>query len=222
VRLGTFAAVIAFHVSIYSVVNSINAARDPAQLWDLYTRVDSWIPYVGWSSFIYYFGDLYMGVWGGFIVMRLERGFGRAMKAYLGMIIAGGAFQLLIPARAPLPEQFYWLQGLVHQLSIPPYANLPSMHVALSMLAAGLALHVLRSRPARWFSTVVAVLITASTVTTKEHFFVDAVAGVALAALAYAYWRGGAGVELPGRTRVPADPGPIPQPGVSTSLRSAG
>jgi len=220
-RLGTFAAVMAFHVSIYSAVNSINAARDPAQLWHLYTRVDSWIPYIGWSSFIYYLGDLYMVAWGGMIVMRLERGFGRAMKAYLGMIIAGGAFQVLIPAKAPLPEQFYWLQGLVHQLSIPPYASLPSMHVALTMLAAGLALHVLRSRSARWLSTVAAALITISTVTTKEHFFVDAVAGLALAGLAYACWRGGAEVERRRRTRDVTDPGPITRLAGFTSSRLA-
>jgi hypothetical protein len=200
-RLGTFAAVIALHLSIYSAVNSINAARDPAQFWNLFTPIDSWIPHLGWSSFIYYFGDLYMVAWGGTVLKRLECGFGRAMKAYLGMIIVGGAFQVLIPASAPLPEEFYWLQGLVHRLSIPPYANLPSMHVALTMLAAGLALHVLKSRPARWLSTVAAVLITISTLTTKEHFFVDAVAGLALAGIAYAYWRGGAEVERPGRHR---------------------
>ncbi len=191
VRLGAFAAVLTFHVAIYSAVNFTNSGRDPARFWNLYTLVDSWIPYLGWTAFIYYFGDLYMGAWAAIVVVRLDLGFERAMKAYLGMIIVGGAIQVLIPASAPLPAEFHGLQALVHEFSIPPYACLPSMHVALSALPAVLSLHVLKSPVARTLSITAAVLITISTVTTKEHFFVDPVAGLALALVAYAYWRRG-------------------------------
>ena len=190
-RLGTFAAVIGFHVAVYSAVNFTNSARDPTQLWDLFTPFDAWIPYLGWTAFIYYFGDLYMGGWAAIVIVRLDRGFGRAMKAYLGMIVAGGAIQVLLPASAPLPAEFHWLQARVHELSIPPYACLPSMHVALTCLPAALSINVLKSPLTRGMSMGAAVLITISTLTTKEHFFLDAVAGLALAAVAYAYWRRG-------------------------------
>lgn len=190
-RLGMFAAVIAFHVAIYSAVNLVNGARDPTQFWNLFTPFDSWIPYLGWTGFIYYFGDLYMGPWAAIVVVKLDRGFERAMKAYVGMVVVGGAIQVLIPASAPLPAEFHWLQARVHELSIPPYACLPSMHVALSALPAALSMHVLKSPLTRGVSVGVAALITLSTLTTKEHFFLDAVAGLALAALAYAYWRRG-------------------------------
>lgn len=190
-RLSTFAAVIVFHVSVYSAVNLTNSARDPAQLWNLHTPLDAWIPYLDWTAYIYYFGDLYMGAWAAVVVVLLERGFGRAMVTYLGMIVVGGALQVLIPASAPLPADPHWLQARVHEVSIAPYACLPSMHVALSVLPALLSLHVLRSRLARGAAIGAAVLITISTVTTKEHFVVDPVAGLALAGLAYAFWRRG-------------------------------
>ncbi len=198
-RLASFAAVMAFHVAIYSAVNSTNSARDPTQFHNLFTPFDAWIPYLGWTSFIYYFGDLYMGAWAAIVVVRLDRGFGRAMRAYVGMVIVGGVVQVLIPASAPLPAEFHWLQARVHELSIPPYACLPSMHVALTALPAALSIHVLKSPVARGLSVSAAILITISTLTTKEHFLLDAVAGVALAAIAYAYWRRGA--LLPTRAR---------------------
>lgn len=189
VRLGTFAAVIAFHVSIYIAVNLANTVRDPRHFQDLHTRFDAWIPYLDWSAYIYYFGDLYMGAWAAIVAVLLPYGFGRAMRAYLGMVVVGGAVQLLIPASAPLPAQPHWLQAHAHELSIAAYACLPSMHVALSALPAALSLRVLGSRVARGLSVGAAGLITVSTLTTKEHFFLDAVAGLALAAMAYAYWR---------------------------------
>jgi membrane-associated phospholipid phosphatase len=75
-------------------------------------------------------------------------------------------------------------------ISMRPYACLPSMHVALSVLPVCILYSVLKSIWIRIFSTLLAVLITVSTLTLKEHYFLDALAGLLLALIFYGFWRG--------------------------------
>jgi hypothetical protein len=74
-------------------------------------------------------------------------------------------------------------------MSLDLYACLPSMHVALTIFPTCLSFSVFRSRLIRTILVILTVLITISTLTFKEHVFLDAVTGILLALVFYAVWR---------------------------------
>jgi membrane-associated phospholipid phosphatase len=188
------AAVVALHIALYYLVNFVNAGRPAESLFDFQTGIDGWIPFIPSSSVVYYTGDAYILFFGAYILSKLPApSFPRAIAAYAGMIVAGAAIQLTLPARAPWPADPAPMQAWMHDaIALRAYACLPSMHVALSVLPAALSLHVLERPLARWTSVVLAGLITLSTLTLKEHYFLDAATGVLLGLCAYAWWRAAA------------------------------
>ncbi len=183
--------VIAFHLLCYLSVNYINDRRPATHFFVLATALDSHIPYLGWTWPFYYIGVPYMSIWAFWVMRRLPEGlFRSSLRAYLGMIIAGAATQLIIPARSPWPEVPAPFQGFMHtHISYDPYVCLPSMHVALSVLPACLSLHALPSRCVRVLSLSLAALICVSTLTMKEHYLVDTVSGLALGLATYLFSR---------------------------------
>lgn len=182
--------VIVLHVSIYMAVNLINNSRPAAHLWNFHTPIDDWIPYLSWTWTIYYAADVYIIFGAAAILWKLnDERFVRALWAFGGMIISGGALQLLLPAQAPWPAQLSSPQQVVHSFSLP-FACLPSMHVALTTLPSCMALAVWRSRFLKFSLALMTLLVTLSTVTMKEHYVLDALAGLLLAAFFYSYWRG--------------------------------
>jgi hypothetical protein len=65
-----------------------------------------------------------------------------------------------------------------------PYAAVPSMHVAFSLMVGVPLARLVRTRAARILWTVYPLLVTWVTVATANHFIADAVLGAATAALA--------------------------------------
>lgn len=192
IRLLLMTAVALLHsVCYYYLVKSINSQISPSAYWNFHTILDSWIPYLGWTWVFYYLGDIYILFFAVFIVVKLpEKKFYRAVKAYIGMIIMGALIQIALPAESPLPEKLTNVQQWFHDsLSLNLYACLPSMHVALTVLPACLSLSVLKSNWLRMISVLIAIFITISTVTLKEHYFLDSLAGVMFALLFYGLWR---------------------------------
>jgi len=179
------------HVGSYYSVGLINSNRPSSVIYDFHTVIDSWIPYLGWTWVFYYFGDLYISVWTAIVVLKLsDKKFRRAIYAYTGMIITGALLQIALPGKAPWPKDLISPQQFMHNLiSMRPYACLPSMHVALTMLTICILYSVFKSMWIRLFSTVLAILIIISTLTLKEHFFLDALTGGILALIFYGFWR---------------------------------
>jgi len=173
------------------MVNLINSFRPSAAFYDFYTIVDSQIPYIGWTLIFYYFGEIFASVWASIIVLKLpDTKFYRAIYAYTGMIITGALLQIAFPGEAPWPNDLVSAQQFVHNLiSMRPYACLPSMHVALAVLPACILYSVFKSVWIRLFSTVFVILITISTLTVKEHFFLDTLTGLILGLVFYGFWR---------------------------------
>jgi hypothetical protein len=192
-RVWAIVGIVLLHITCYYTVNLSNSHRAAAAFVDLAVPLDRRIPYLGWTWIIYYFGDVYITLWAAAVFCHIPRHLlRRTVQAYGGTIVLGAIVQLVVPARAPWPESPVAAQQWMHQLiSMKPYACLPSMHVALAVLPAGIAVSVLESRSLRVASVVLAALITVSTVTMKEHFVLDAVAGLALGLAAYVFWRGG-------------------------------
>lgn len=186
-------ATILLHLAVYGLVNAWNATRPPGDFVDVSLPVDGWIPYLPWAAVPYYLADLFVLGAGAAVLWRMaERRFHRGVGAYVGVILAGGAVQLLLPITGPWPTDPAPLQQFFHGLpGVEPYAALPSMHVTLVVLPAAMGQDVFESRWTRAFLILGAAAATLATLLAKEHYVLDAVAGLALGLLAYVAWRGG-------------------------------
>jgi membrane-associated phospholipid phosphatase len=173
------------------MVNEINRRLPPSQLNNLSTVFDTWIPYLGWTFLFYYLGLFYISFWAFFIVWKLtDKKLLRAVYTYTAMILTGALLEIAVPAQSPYPADMNSIQQFIHEKSYSgPYACFPSMHVMLTVLPALILFSVIRSRWIRFLSTLTAVLIVASTLTLKEHFFIDTLAGVIFAFIFYGFWR---------------------------------
>lgn len=136
------------------------------------------------------YGSLYMcGFLLPLVVVRGQELFRQTMKAYLFVMLVSYLGFLLYPTTAPHPEPLRidgfaaWSLQLFYDLD-QPYGCFPSLHVAYSFVGA-LACYRMHRRvgaaAAAW-----AALIGVSTVYTKQHFVVDAMAGAIIGLLAYA------------------------------------
>ncbi len=204
-RVFWYAVLVICHLACFFAVNEINARRPASHLVELRLPVDDAIPYLGWTWTVYYGGDVYFILLAALVLGRLpETLFRRAVRAYLLMIVGGAVLQLAIPAQNLWPEILHpahvWIRN---GLNLKPFACLPSMHVALAVLPTLLCFSLFRSRAWKAAVGLAALLITASTVTLKQHVVLDAVTGIAWAFMAYLYWLRGARREGPERRSGP-------------------
>jgi membrane-associated phospholipid phosphatase len=186
-RLAVILSIVCLHLTCYVLVNIINARRPIQAFKNLEIALDRKIPYLAWTGVIYYFGDLFVLVFAALIIWTMQRArLRRVAFAYTGLILAGAAIQLLVPGRALWAENLAAFQRAFHgSLGLKPYACLPSMHVALSVFPALLSLSFTKSAGLKGFYIACAVLIAVSTVTFKEHYVLDTIAGAVLAFLCY-------------------------------------
>jgi membrane-associated phospholipid phosphatase len=192
-RVAGIAFIGMLHTAAYGAVNVISANVPPSRLRDFTLPLDAWVPYLPWTTALYYLGDLYIVLWASALLWRLERrSFRRAAAAYTLMILAGATVQVLLPARAPWPDDPAALHDFMHRLMhLGEYAVLPSMHVALCVLPAGVAITTLRSPLLKALSTTAAALVSVSTLTAGQHNVLDVLAGAALALACWLFWRAG-------------------------------
>lgn len=186
-RAASTGAVLAFFLLGYFTIGWLS---DPARARSLELPLDSRIPFV-LGSVVVYWSVLPMGLLPLFVV-RDPGLFCRVALAYALAIAASFACFLVFPVTslgfrpdgaAYANEGFAgWLLRLLHFLD-PPMNLFPSLHLALSTLAALAALRVRASFGAG--ALVWAACILVSVCTTKQHFALDALAGVALAGSAH-------------------------------------
>ncbi|HXG66659.1 MAG TPA: phosphatase PAP2 family protein, partial [Blastocatellia bacterium] len=147
------------------------------------SSIDRLIPFVDWTVWVYHsqFFFLAFCVW----AMRKPENISRALYAMgLASLLS---FCVFLAFPTTLPRRLPPVEGLTAQAFALLYwmdsdANcFPSLHVALGWIAA---LGVMRERRSLGaFAVVIAVLISASTLTTKQHYFVDVLAGLGVAVL---------------------------------------
>ncbi len=163
-------------------------AIDPAYARSLATPLDAAIPFV-LDSVVVYWSILPMGLLPIFAV-REPSLFRRIALAYAIAITVSLAIFVAYPVTSAGlrvdPASFAdagfagWLLRLLYTLD-PPLNLFPSLHLALATLAALAAWRVSRGLGAA--ALLWTACIAASVCTTKQHFAVDALAGVALAVL---------------------------------------
>lgn len=153
------------------------------------TWVDRALPLVpGWTVV---YGALYVFlILLPLLVVRQQELLQRSLYAFLSIWITAYLFFFVFyPTAAPRPprvvgdgyavwclRELYW--------SDPAWNCFPSLHVAHSFVSAFAAYRV--NRRLGIFAIVVAALVAVSTMFTKQHYFVDVIAGTALALVAYA------------------------------------
>lgn len=135
------------------------------------------------------------------LVVRQEEQIRRTVRAYLMVWLTAFAFFILYPTGAPRPEEVAgsgfaaWALRSLYGAD-PPYNCFPSLHVAHSFVSALTVWRVHRGVGA--FAIGAALLVGLSTLYAKQHWFLDVVAGIALASLSCAiFLRGIRREEIP-------------------------
>lgn len=148
------------------------------------------------------YGSLYMcGFLLPLMVVRGRELFHQAVKAYLFVMLVSYAGFLIYPTIAPRPESVRidgfaaWALQVFYEID-QPYGCFPSLHVAYSFVAAFACYRV--HHGVGIAAVVWSILIGLSTVYTKQHYAVDAIAGALISVCAY-------GLFLRARPRSPID-----------------
>lgn len=121
------------------------------------------------------------------LVVRQEDQIRRTVRAYLTVWLTAYTFFILYPTVAPRPDEVAgsgfaaWALRSMYGAD-PPYNCFPSLHVAHSFVGAFTVWRV--HRGVGLFAIGSALLVGLSTMYTKQHWFLDVVAGIALASLA--------------------------------------
>jgi membrane-associated phospholipid phosphatase len=154
------------------------------------TALDRAIPLWTWTTWFYqpfYIGIFIIGV----IAFRSRFLYNRALICICANVIVGALGHFFIRAEyprpilpTPSPDLSTWLLAQVHKID-PPGNVFPSLHVAHTFLIAFL-LELDRPRLGR-VVLVMAILLALSTMTTKQHFIADVLAGLAMA-FAARFW----------------------------------
>jgi membrane-associated phospholipid phosphatase len=152
----------------------------------LATPLDAAIPFWIWTVWLYL--PFYAGIFALTITgLRQVRLFHRALKGFLITMLVGALGHLLIAAEYPRPvvppppwgpsEAFLaWVQAVD-----PPGNVFPSLHVAHTTALALILRH--DRRQLGTVALVMALLLALSTLTTKQHFVADVLAGWVIALL---------------------------------------
>lgn len=133
------------------------------------SAVDRAIPFLPWTIAIYLSQFVLL-----FLALRRERGWRIYISIAIATLVSCAVF-LFYPttiARPPVNNTAFdalWLFDV-------PENCFPSLHVSLALIAAYYW--------QRWFAVVWAIAIAVSTMTTKQHYFVDMAGGVAVALIA--------------------------------------
>ena len=145
------------------------------------SAVDRRIPFLGWTIWIYH--TQFFFLLASVRLMRRAATITRALYAMAAASLISFAVFFVYPTTLPRAEPAAGVltrQAFALLYSIDGPTNcLPSLHVALAWVAA-LGISTER-RPARRVAWLWAALISISTLTTKQHYLVDVVAGLCVA-----------------------------------------
>lgn len=150
----------------------------------LRTRLDDAIPFWPWTSWCYlpFYAAIFIIAIIGF---RRRLLFNRAVAAVLVVMAVGAMGHLFVGAeyprpilRAPYADLSAAFMASVQRID-PPGNVFPSLHVAHTTMLSSV---LIRDRPVLGrVALVMATLLAISTLTTKQHFIADVVAGYILA-----------------------------------------
>ena len=171
----------ALQSAVYFGIGQAHLARSTEIL---RTRLDDAIPFWPWTSWCYlpFYAAIFIIAIAGF---RRRVLFNRAALTVVCVMVLGALGHLFIGAEyprpvlhPPYPDLSSGFLAAVQRID-PPGNVFPSLHVAHTSL---LSLLLVKDRPRLGaLALVMAAMLALSTLTTKQHFIADVVAGYALA-----------------------------------------
>ena len=155
---------------------------------DLMTPLDEAIPFIPWTWWIYFPGYL-AGLLFAIVTVRSNRIYFLAIATITISQVLNSMFYIIMPSTYPrlwdwegsglTAEAIHWFWTID-----PPNNTFPSSHVCIATIAA-IVTWIDRS-PGRIVPTLSAVGIFITVTTTKQHYWIDSVAGAAMAFLCVA------------------------------------
>lgn len=178
---------LAFCESNYAFTNYLTTGMAPHIL--PLSIVDRWVPFFPTTIWLYLTEVLICIA--AFYVAKDLTNLTRYLASMAAVTVAAVAVFVLFPTifpriHYPIPQDLNFLTfGLFNWIRKVDYPTncLPSLHVAYSYLASFVFLQEQRSKFIFFF--VWATLIAISTMTTKQHYFIDVVIGLIFACLIY-------------------------------------
>jgi membrane-associated phospholipid phosphatase len=164
--------------------------REVPQLW-----LDRQTPFLPWTIWVYQSTVPYMLVL--YLLAQNTDNLNRLLFAFTTLLITSALFFFFLPTTIsrdayPIPDNIDFLTRLnFEQLRAVdhPVNCVPSMHVSMTLL---FTLFFLHEHPGWWPAlSIWTLLIIWSTMTTKQHFIIDVMAGAGLGVLVYALFFSG-------------------------------
>ncbi|MEK7469911.1 MAG: phosphatase PAP2 family protein [Planctomycetota bacterium] len=165
---------------------------DPARARDLMTALDTRVPFLPGSIWIYLW--VFPAAFAPLFVVRSRKLFRKVVVAYAIVMLVSFLCFALFPvtssqlrvAAGGLDEARFsqWAVAVLYRID-PPFNLFPSLHLSIAALAA-LACWKADRRIGGCMALGVA-LVGVSTCTVKQHFLLDGIGGLALAGLVFAF-----------------------------------
>mgnify|MGYP005693227523 FL=1 len=184
----------------YSIINHIMGEIDRS-VFDPISPVDSWVPFVAWTSMIYVTLYLYYPVTCHYGIKNNERiremfAFNQVMFSITWLVyVLFIIFPTEIHIRDEIPldvrsgEGFwgFWIGDFMHEVD-KPYNAWPSLHIVQSLMMVLLLRHwKVFDKTGEFIVWLSWSLLCISVMTTKQHFFFDVVTGVVVAVFSWYY-----------------------------------
>lgn len=194
-------AALVWNLALFNGANLITRGWDR---YDFTLKLDGAVPFAPWTIVIYFGAFVF---WAANYIISSNQDREKAYRFFCADFIAkiiAFTFFLLLPCTLTRPEVTgggFWNSVMRFLYWIDPPSNLfPSLHCFMSW-HCWIGVRSRKDIPAwyRWFSLLFALAVCVSTLTTRQHVFVDTVSGVALAEICYAVSGTGAVKRLYGK-----------------------
>lgn len=143
------------------------------------------IPFIDWTIWIYISDYLYIGLV--FMMLKNKENMNKIFYSQMLMLFFAMIIFFMLPTAYPRPEIEYigfsgWMIKVLYSSDTPGNAC-PSIHVAMTFLAG---FGFIKEQKRLFIPFMVwAVLISLSTLTVKQHYVVDIIAGFTMAVIFY-------------------------------------
>ena len=168
----------------YTLINNFSQSRNA---YHLMLPIDTAIPFVAFFALFYSLTFVYVLVVP-YLLIKDKKKFLVLALSFIFTMLMGYLTFLLFPVKTVLRVETFdpgvWssLVKITYFLDAPGFNNFPSLHVALSLLVS---LIIYDHNQRQWWVWIAFVLITLSTMLIKQHYFIDAVAGVLLGIIGF-------------------------------------